>query len=191
MVVYKITNKLNGDCYVGKTTTTVQKRFYKHQYNALKLNFETHLYRAIRSYGIENFLIEEVDTASTIDELNRKEINLIQKISPNYNMTRGGDGGDTSHTPAYKQALANRDVRGNKNPMYGKTRHIPQQQLNNAHRAAKSANKCPIVCGGIRYESVGEAQSVHPGISIRKRIDSPKYPSFYRLREKTRRPRRG
>jgi len=34
----------------------------------------SHLYSAFYKYGIENFIAEELDTASTIDELNEKEI---------------------------------------------------------------------------------------------------------------------
>ena len=37
------------------------------------------------------------------------------------------------------------------------------------------------------YNSVGEAQSAFLGISIRKRIDNPNYPNFYRLKPKTKR----
>jgi hypothetical protein len=43
------------------------------------------------------------------------------------------------------------------------------------------------MCEGVKFDSVGEAQSAYPGISIRKRIDSSKYPDFYRLRPKTKR----
>jgi hypothetical protein len=48
-------------------------------------------------------------------------------------------------------------------------------------------NFCPVVCEGIEYPSVSDAESAYPGISIRKRIDNPKHPKFYRLRERTKR----
>jgi hypothetical protein len=71
--------------------------------------------------------------------------------------------------------------------MYGKKRNISKQQLDNAHREAQKANRCPVSCEGITYPSVGDAQSAYIGINVRKRLDNPKYPNFYRLRPKTKR----
>jgi hypothetical protein len=55
----------------------------------------------MRFHGIDNFIITLEYTATTIEELNLKEIELISKFNtlmPNgYNMTLGGDGGYTLH----------------------------------------------------------------------------------------------
>jgi hypothetical protein len=100
-------------------------------------------------------------------------------------MTSGGDGGDTSQSPNYITAIKQRDISGQKNPMFGKKRTDTAIYLVAAREKMIQANKCPVICEGIEYDSVGKAQEAYPGISIRKRLDNPKYPNFYRLREKT------
>lgn len=58
----------------------------------------THLARAIRKYGAENFSIETIDEASDKEELNAKEVFWIDFYKANtagYNMTIGGDNANT------------------------------------------------------------------------------------------------
>lgn len=98
MEVYKITNNITNKSYIGKTTIGYLKRFNKHKFNAEK-GVNRRLYDSMRYHGIDNFTVTLEFTASTIEELNLKEIELISKfntIMPNgYNMTIGGDGGNT------------------------------------------------------------------------------------------------
>lgn len=179
MIIYQITNNFTNDFYIGKTKN-LQKRISSHKYNASKQESQQHLYRAMRKYGIDNFIFTILDTAENSIELNEKEIYWIQKKSPIYNMTKGGDGGDTSCSDNYKLGMKSRihphtptyGMLGKKHPMKGKS---------------LAKNCCPIICEGIEYSSVGHAQKAYPGISIRKRIDNPSYPTFYRLKPKTKR----
>lgn len=76
-------------------------------------------------------------------------------------------------------------VSGANNPMYGKIRKDTAIYLQNAKDKMIQANRCPVVCEGFEYQSVNDAQKAYPGISIRKRLDNPNYPDFYRLRERT------
>lgn len=98
MFIYKITNTINGKLYVGQTTLSISKRFASHvkSYNS-KAKRNSFLYNAIRKHGISNFLIEELDTATNIDDLNNKEIYWIQElksIAPfGYNLRLGGSNG--------------------------------------------------------------------------------------------------
>ena len=186
MIIYQIVNKVTNDFYIGKTKD-FQKRFYQHKYNAFQRKSQSHLYHAMRKYGIDNFSFNILDEAKTSTELNEKEIYWINNLNPSYNMTKGGDGGDTSQSPNFIESMKRRDISGSNNPMFGKKRNIPKQQLTNAHKLAQKANRCPVVCEGKTFSSVGEAQSAYSGISIRKRLDNPKYPEFYRLRPKTKR----
>lgn len=57
--IYLITNLINGKVYVGKTTGTLENRWKQHV-EAASRNIDTHLYRAIRKYGAENFKIESL-----------------------------------------------------------------------------------------------------------------------------------
>ena len=99
MIVYKITNKVNGKVYIGQTSETLQKRFSRHMgYQALE--HDTKFYRAVRKYGKDNFTIEQIDTAKTQKELDEKEVKWIKYYSSveegyNSNDRQGKVGGDT------------------------------------------------------------------------------------------------
>jgi len=174
-IIYLITNKVNSKIYVGKTSKSLQDRFKRHCYNHQNQN--TYLYRAMRKYGIENFTIKILEET---DFPNEQEIYWIKTLKPQYNMTIGGDGGDTSKSPNYKLGMKNRvhphlptyGMLGKEHPMKGKS---------------LTKNYCPVVCEGIEYLSVGDAQKAYQGINIRKRLDNPKYSDFYRLKERTKR----
>lgn len=97
-LVYKITNKINNKIYIGQTTETIEKRFKRHC--GYQLNDNTYLHRAMKKYGIENFIIEKIDEAKDQEELNEKEIYWIQHYQSNvygYNLKAsiGKCGGDT------------------------------------------------------------------------------------------------
>jgi group I intron endonuclease len=98
--IYCITCLVNGKMYIGQTVMTVRRRFGKHISKAFR-NPQCKFHRAIRKYGEENFLVEEVLTVSapTKEELKAKldyvEIRLIRKLNTRengYNTTEGGDG---------------------------------------------------------------------------------------------------
>lgn len=186
MFIYQITNKTNNEFYIGKTINEIHNRFYQHKYNALKQNSQTHLHRAIRKYGIENFDIAILEYVSNIQELNSKEIEYINILKPNYNMTTGGDGGDTSSSPNFKIAMTNMHQKrvAKDYATYGM---LGKTQSEKFIKSIKQSNSCPVMCEGIKFSSVGEAQKSYPGISIRRRIDDSRYPQFYRLKEKTKR----
>lgn len=92
-IIYKITNLLNNKLYIGQTTQELKKRWNDHKKRGAKSC--PALKAAIGKYGKENFKIEEIDNASTIEELNIKEeywIKFYNTIAPNgYNLTSGGN----------------------------------------------------------------------------------------------------
>jgi group I intron endonuclease len=91
MVIYLVTNKINGKQYVGQTIRPLSERWRDH----CRLDRDNYFHRAIHKYGKENFDIEVIDTAENEDELDRKEIDWIQKLNtmiPNgYNLKSGGN----------------------------------------------------------------------------------------------------
>lgn len=98
MEIYKILNKITGKCYIGKTIIGYEKRFNKHKEHAHnKVN--RRLYDSMNYHGIDNFEVELLHTCSSLEELNAKEVLAIKEynsLTPNgYNMTTGGDGGNT------------------------------------------------------------------------------------------------
>lgn len=90
--IYKITNKVNGHCYVGQSRY-IEKRWSNHivaSHNKNDKGYEYPLYRAIRKYGLENFDFSVIEEC-TIDQLNEREVFWIKEYSPEYNQTIGGD----------------------------------------------------------------------------------------------------
>lgn len=97
MIIYKITNKINGKIYVGLTTTTLKKRMhsYKSESKSDRVPKQSVVF-AFKKYGFENFTFEEIDYASTKEELKKKEINYISQLkssdpSIGYNISLGGN----------------------------------------------------------------------------------------------------
>ena len=157
-MIYLVTNNVNGKRYIGKTTQAIEKRWYQHCKNAEYGN-DTYLYRAIRKYGKDNFTVEVL-----CEGLDDEEILMIEHHSPEYNMTKGGDDGDTSSSPNYRLSLLNRDVSGVNNPNYGKRgpsspnygkRRTEEQKQN--HRDGYKGKRIPVSVDGIQYESVSRA----------------------------------
>jgi len=92
MYVYKITNKINGKFYIGKTVNPLYVRFSQHKHLALKKKENIYFYNAIRKYGIESFQIELIETLDNNDKLTLRERYWIKKLNPDYNLSEGGEG---------------------------------------------------------------------------------------------------
>lgn len=94
MIIYKITNIINKKIYIGQTIKSIEERWKKHTWLSTKRNSKMAITLAIIKYGEENFIIEKIDEASTIEELNEKEIFYIEEYKskyPNgYNIGNGG-----------------------------------------------------------------------------------------------------
>lgn len=103
MFIYRIDNLITKDFYIGKTERTLTKRFKAHFSSSKNPQTQTHLYRAIRKYGIENFEISLVESVQ--NNINEREQFWISNLNPAYNMTKGGDGGDTSSSPNFIKAM--------------------------------------------------------------------------------------
>ena len=91
MIIYKITNRINGKIYIGQTRSTIKKRFSQH----CETRNKTAIGLAIKKYGSDNFEYAILyDNIETLKELNKKEIECIKlynSISPNgYNIESGG-----------------------------------------------------------------------------------------------------
>jgi group I intron endonuclease len=90
MVIYKITNKINGKIYIGKSTKNDD------DYMGSGIS----ILRAIKKYGIENFYKEIIEQCHNIDDLNEKECFWIKHYKSidrkvGYNIAEGGNGGNT------------------------------------------------------------------------------------------------
>jgi group I intron endonuclease len=121
MIVYLITNKINGKKYVGQTIQPIEDRWRQHSvYDLHKLDFL--LYRALRKHGVENFEIKEIDGANDQTELNYREWLWIHKLETNspekgYNVRLGGRNGSLPEETKKKISEAQR---GEKAHWWGK-----------------------------------------------------------------------
>jgi len=122
--IYKIINNKNNMIYVGKTIKSIEERWKLHT-SCKKSQKNRYLYRAILKYGKDSFSIEIIETVENNKNLNEREkfwINELNSLIPHgYNMTLGGDGGDTSNSINYKKGMKQRRTyKGEFNPMFGK-----------------------------------------------------------------------
>jgi group I intron endonuclease len=87
--IYKITNKINGKCYIGQSVD-IAKRWREHtgwSFNKKRPEYEYPLYRAIRKYGIESFLFEIIEEVKVSDQLTPRELYWYYLYKPEYNQT--------------------------------------------------------------------------------------------------------
>lgn len=100
--IYKITNRINGKIYIGKTEEAdPENRWKQHLQDAhRRRNEKRPLYDAMNKYGVENFTFKVIDECNNSDKLCEMEKNYILLYrsyvgfsdSNGYNATIGGDG---------------------------------------------------------------------------------------------------
>ena len=96
--IYKIVFP-NGKHYIGLTTTSLKQRQKEHKICAKNETKQHLVYRSLRCHNmVDTFELVEIDTADTLEELCKKEIEYIQIYNSyymdgnGYNMTLGGEG---------------------------------------------------------------------------------------------------
>lgn len=123
MIIYKITNLINGKIYIGQTKYKDKEYFG----SGLKIR------RAIKKYGLVNFkkeIIEYCSSKKDMDEKEKKWILILKTTDPEigYNIADGGQGGNlglkvkmkkSESLKSYHQKNPNAH-NGNKNPRFDK-----------------------------------------------------------------------
>ena len=104
--IYKIINNVTGEKYVGQTTNFSRRiSDHKQQLNA-GIHKNPKLQASWNKYGAENFIITKEQFDLTKEQLNQKEIEEIQKedsFNNGFNLTVGGDGGNTRGKLTFEQ----------------------------------------------------------------------------------------
>ena len=88
--IYRVTNIVTGQCYVGYTTQSIEQRWREHRQSA-QTGSPARLHDAMQRSGLGAFEIESLETGRN-DRigLRLREPWWIQELQPIYNMTRGG-----------------------------------------------------------------------------------------------------
>lgn len=138
MIIYRLISP-SGKSYIGKTKFTVEKRIKTHVYNwrakrgrsKLHIAFNKYAPPNISQFCLENrindesvivswrsgnWIVQVVCQCSSVEELNKKErelINIYDSISNGYNLCLGGEGGSRvcSNETRKKLSEANRGKR--------------------------------------------------------------------------------
>lgn len=163
MIIYKVTNKLTGKIYIGQTVVKLDTRWRQHKAG----KGGSYLQNSIKLHGENNFSIEQIDEAKTLEELNVMEQTYIKAfncLAPNgYNLKLGGD--NHKHHPntrarmsesakirvqlpggseQFKEALKKAHAMRRGKPSWNKGRKTPEHvvvKLSEAHKGQAAWNK--------------------------------------------------
>lgn len=93
-LVYEARNLVNGHRYIGFTVRTLDARAAQHRKDARSKHGGFRFHAAIRKYGEENFVFEVMADFDGDEELAKLyECEAVAKYKPEYNISRGGEGG--------------------------------------------------------------------------------------------------
>ena len=85
--VYKITNTITGDFYIG-SSKNVKLRWAEHKrQSAWNKQPNNQMYLDMQKYGVEKFVFEVIEEAE-IGQLKEKEQQFIETLKPTYNSIR-------------------------------------------------------------------------------------------------------
>lgn len=124
-IIYKVTNNINGKCYVGQTTCALGLRKSKHKYISLNPPKTDYFHNAIRKYGMKNFKWEVIYECDEImlDMMETFKIMVCHShVSEGngYNLNWGGGSNrGYKHTEEAKKIMSIKHI-GKENPMFGK-----------------------------------------------------------------------
>lgn len=128
--LYKVTNKVNGKCYIGYTCD-FKRRIGQHR----RMNGNLKLfYSDISLFGVDNFSFEWIASCRNKEDAKKGEIELIKQWNsrhPNgYNITPGGDYSISHSKETISKIIkANKEyLKNNIHPMKGR-RHSSESKL--------------------------------------------------------------
>ena len=173
MIIYAITNWVNGKKYIGQTRRTVEERWREHLHSAKqpsRIKMSPYLYAAMNLHGLDNFTIAEVDRAETQEELDDLEELWIAKCGTTdqnrgYNISWGG----ASTVGPETRAKLSASLKGK--PAWNKGKPMGEEHYKNTVAAAEKRRgvALPITPQGresLRQAKLGENNPNYGGKAI-------------------------
>ena len=122
--IYRITNKTTKHFYIG-SSSEIETRWKKHIRNSYNINCKEYEYpicRAIRKYGVNDFIFEVLENTFTDDPaiLIEREQFFYDTLHPEYNQMRPDFVPSFHPTEGQKKEISEK-YKGEGNPFYGKT----------------------------------------------------------------------
>ena len=82
--VYKITNTVTGDFYIG-SSKNIKQRWAAHKHQSVWKNYpNSQMYLDMQKYGVDKFVFEVLEEVEP-EELKEKEQQFIETLKPAYN----------------------------------------------------------------------------------------------------------
>lgn len=125
--IYRIENIENGNFYIGQTYKTLGQRFTNHKCEAERGDVDSRFYRAMKTYGVDMFIIEDIETKEfeTKKEakiwMNERETHYISLLKPAYNTAPGGLGHTGVPWTEERRENFKKLMSGENNPNFGKS----------------------------------------------------------------------
>ena len=99
--IYKITNTITGDFYIG-SSNNVKQRWAAHKWKSTWNRYpNSQLYQDMQKYGVENFVFEVLEEVE-IYSLKETEQQFIETLKPTYN-DRNANGRDFERYKEYNK----------------------------------------------------------------------------------------
>lgn len=150
--IYKITNKVNGKCYIG-ITRNIEQRWNNHKGKTKIQTEKRPLPMAMKKYGIDNFLFEIIEETNCIIEARSKEIYYISELKTlwtenGYNISPGGSIPSEEQIENIRERMIKNNpmsiLRYNKGSFQKGHKPIFDEKRRSNHRKAKIGDKNPM-----------------------------------------------
>ena len=166
-IVYVVTHGGSGKQYVGITVQSLERRWEYHldQARAGHIKNKQSLHAAIRTFGADDFTIEQIDIGSSKGSLEAKERRWIKKLGTlvpgGFNISTGGTSGGSNSRPVTVDGITYPSMKA-------ATEHVAQTRGISLYAAAAR----------IRKDRIDVRRPAKPGESL---VKTPAYKVWSRL----------
>lgn len=182
-LIYRILNLKTRKFYIGRTTTSIKNRWSVHLAHAKygdkysktadKRVGQTHLYRAMRKYGIENFEIKQIDEAKSYDHMVFLEnfyIKYFNSLDPKYGYNLVTDEYDSGDRRIISKETSDR-MSLSTHYKYNKPSGVSYDKIKKGYTLRMNFLKKEIVCKRFKDENL--AKIAHDKVEILFYKDNP------------------